>query len=143
MCIISTLKRLYFIDNLDINIDSYQKELNTIDKEIKELETSGKITNELYQSYKEKVDVLIDKISKEYNSVAIVDLYLKKIDELANDKEAHIDEIKEMNEKLISYIEELKMFEKKEYQKVYEKYGTIEDRIMIELKAISDMRTHK
>ncbi len=138
MSAINDIKRFMIVDGLDIDIDTYLNEFGTIRKEINKLEKSGNITIDIYQSSKNKIKKLLDQINDEFDSLYIVSLYFKKINELLNDKDSNIEEIEEVKEKLNEYVIWIRIIDEEEYQKICEKYGVIENKALIDLLAISE-----
>lgn len=140
---LNEIKRFLIVEGLDIDIDSYINEFNTIKKEVSKLEKSGTITTNIYQSYKNRIKELLDKINDEYNSLTIVGLYLKKINDLLSDKDSSIEEIKEIIEKLNDYVSWIHIIDEKEYQNVCEKYGVIKNKVLIDLLVMSEEHKKK
>ncbi len=134
---INDIKRFSNVDGLDIDVDSYINELDTIRKEVNKLEKSGNITIDIYKSYKNRIKELLDKINEEFNSLTIVGFYLKRINDLLNDKDASIEEVEDVIGRLNDYVTWIRMIDEKEYQNICEKYGVIENKALIGLIVIS------
>lgn len=131
------LDYLRIVDNLDIDYDSYTKEFKTIKREILELEDKDIITGELYLSLANKLQDIGKRLRDEYNSVRIVELYLKRINEVS------LDEMEEIVEKLTEYVEDLRLFNEEEYQKVYKKYGLLEKQTLIKYLELANKSSSK
>ena len=122
--LLTGLRQLIITSNLDINIDPYRKKYNDITKEKEELEKEGRITD--YTRWISELQEIENSLNKEYSPLHIVELYLKKIN-----SDISYEEMEELVEKLIDYVEDLKFFYEEEYQKVSDKYGSLEELTLI------------
>ena len=136
MTILNKFQKLINIDDLDIDVDCFSQQLSMIKQEIRE--KSNSLTMDYYKCYIEKLELLINRISEKYSPLVIVDLYFKKIQQLIIDRAVSINEIEIVLNRLFNYVEELRVSRENDYQKVCEKYGTIEYKTLIGVIALSE-----
>ena len=154
---VARLKLLFFEfstfknrDCLDIDYDYYDEQLSIIEKKVKlvekEVNNNLEVKKELYKSYTDEVNNLLENVSKEFEPLIIVDLYIKSINSLIKDSDSKLEEIILQIQKLMCFVDDLKLFDRKEYEKVYEKYGLLEAQTLIKYIVIamnSDYKSYR
>ena len=137
------LNMLLNVDGLNIDATTYHEDFIKIEQEVRELEKSNNITTNLYQEYTGKLDSLSDAILNEYRPLRIVELYLESISGLLSDDESNYDDLNDRVAHLIDYLDEVKEYDKKSYQEIYDKYGLLENKTIIEFAVLANNQRKK
>ena len=109
--IFSKLSNIWDEDGLELNIDDYTNEVESIKKEVKNLEKTGEEVP--YQLYCNRLDYVEKEINKKYGPLYKIHKYIIRINSLVNDiNEENVDNVSNITKELISTIAELTVYDK-------------------------------
>lgn len=107
--IFSKLSNIWNEDGLELNIDNFVNEVESIEKEVRNLEKTGDEVP--YQLYCSRLDYIENEINKQYGPLYKIYKYTIRINSLVNNiNEDNINDVANVTKELIYIIADLKVF---------------------------------